>query len=79
MGGGNRKEDMDRNQRKRLLSVDEDIDTGLEDVDAAMPRSFDSTDHFLCEKRKFGCFQSLKWNLAKYVAEDNTNHEIVKR
>ena len=47
MGGGNRKEDMDRNQRKRLLSVDEDIDTGPEDVDAAMPRSFDSTDHFL--------------------------------
>ena len=47
MGGGNRKEDMDRNQRKRLLSVDEDIDTGLEDVDAAMPRPFDSTDHFL--------------------------------
>ena len=47
MGGGNRKEDMDRNQRKRLLSVDEDIDTGLEDVDAVMPRSFDSTDHFL--------------------------------
>ena len=31
------------------------------------------------EKRKFGCFQSLERNLAKYVAEDNTNQEIVKR
>ena len=31
------------------------------------------------EKRKFGCFQSLERNLAKQVAEDNTNQEIVKR
>ena len=31
------------------------------------------------EKRKFGCFQSLERNLAKYFAEDNTNQEIVIR
>ena len=62
VGGGNRKEDMDRNQRKRLLSVDEDIDTGLEDVDAAMPRYFDSTDHFLWKEEAWSFFMdSIFW------------------